>query len=146
MFKEIFVTMNSTFTTVVITSICIVAMPNYSKADSCWDHNGSLMRLQANGNDRWLYYENPRAVLRQAGVYTGTLLFEGRKSGNWYSGEARVFSKYCPGDPLIYDVQGPVRADQLHVTVRGTREVYKKCQPTGQFVEDTLIFTYSHDC
>ena len=117
-----------------------------AQADSCWNHNGSLMRLEASGNKRWLYYENPRQVLRNAGVRRGTLLFEGRKNGNWYSGEARVFSKHCPGDPLIYPVEGPVRSDQLKVTVRGTREVYKKCQPTGQFKEDVLVFTYSHDC
>lgn len=117
-----------------------------ARADSCWNHNDSLMRLKASGNQRWFYYENPRQVLRNAGVRRGTLLFEGRKNGNWYSGEARVFSKYCPGDPLIYPVEGPVRADQLKVTVRGTREVYKKCQPTGRFKEDVLVFTYSHDC
>ena len=115
-------------------------------ADSCWTHNDSLMRLQAEDDRRWLYYEIPRAVLQQAGVHRGTLLFEGRKIGNWYSGEARVFSRYCPGDPLIYPVEGPVRSDQLQVTVRGTREIYKKCKPTGRFVEDVLVFNYSHDC
>ena len=130
----------------LVTSTVTFTTTGSARADSCWNHNGSLMRLQANGNDRWMYYENPRAVLRQAGVHRGTLLFEGQKSGNWYSGEARVFSKHCPGDPLIYSVDGPVRSDQLQVTVRGTREIHKNCQPTGQFVEDTLVFTYSHDC
>ena len=115
-------------------------------ADSCWDHNGSLMRLQAEGNQRWLYYENPREVLRRAGVRPGTLLFDGVKEGNWYSGTARVFSKYCIGDPQEYFVEGPVRSDQLQVTVRGTREVFKQCQPTGRTKNDVLVFTYSHDC
>ena len=117
-----------------------------ARADSCWDHNGSLMRLQAEGNKRWFYYEVPRPVLQQAGVHRGTLLFEGYKQNNWYDGEARVFSKHCPGNPLIYSVQGPVRADQLQVTVRGTRELHKKCNPTGEFVEDTLVFIYVRDC
>jgi len=115
-------------------------------ADSCWNHNGSLMRLQAQGNQRWLSYERPRGVLANAGVRRGTLLFNGVKNGNWYSGTARVFSKYCPGSPLEYFVEGPVRGDQLQVTVTGTREVYQRCQPTGRYTTDTLVFTYSHQC
>jgi hypothetical protein len=115
-------------------------------ADSCWSHNGSLMRLQAQGNQRWLSYEAPRQQLQAAGVRRGTLLFNGVKSGNRYSGTARVFSKYCPGNPLEYAVEGPVRGDQLQVTVTGTREVFRKCRPTGRFKTDTLVFTYSHQC
>ena len=117
-----------------------------ANADSCWNHNGSLMRLKASGNDRWLYYEKPRSVLQAAGVRKGTLLFNGRKNGNWYSGTARRFSKYCPETPLEYFVEGPVRSDQLKVTVIGTREVFKQCQATGNFKKDTLVFTYSHQC
>lgn len=115
-------------------------------ADSCWNHNGSLMRLQAQGNQRWLSYERPRGVLANAGVRRGTLLFNGVKNGDWYSGTARVFSKYCPGSPLEYFVEGPVRGDQLQVTVTGTREVYQRCRPTGRYTTDTLVFTYSHQC
>ena len=119
--------------------------PAYA-ADSCWDHNGSVMRLRAQGNQRWFYYERPRQVLRNAGVRPGTLLFEGRKSGNWYSGQARRFSKYCPNDPLVYYVEGPVASSQTKVTVRGTREVHKRCVPTGQVKTDTLVFTYLRRC
>lgn len=121
-------------------------LPGAAIADSCWDHNGSIMRLQAQGNQRWLSYEVPRNVLRNAGVHSGTLLFNGTKNGNWYSGTARVFSKFCPGNPLEYFVEGPVRGDQLQVTVRGNREVFNRCQPTGRYTTDTLVFTYSHDC
>ncbi len=117
-----------------------------ARADSCWTHNGSLMRLQASGPWRWFSYEVPRPVLRQAGVTAGTLLFEGRKTGNWYEGTARVFSRHCPGTPLVYAVEGPVRADQLHVTLRGSRQVYEGCRPTGRWVSDVLVFEYSHRC
>lgn len=133
----------------IVTALAAVAVPfgaTSASADSCWDHNGSMMRLKAQGNQRWLYYENPRQVLRNAGVTRGTLLFNGVKSGNWYSGTSRVFSRYCPGTPLEYAVEGPVRADQLQVTVEGTRQVFERCQPTGRYVTDTLVFTYSHDC
>jgi len=117
-----------------------------AEAASCWDHNGSLMRLEAQGNRRWFYYEAPRPVLRNAGVRRGTLLFDGVKDGNWYSGTARVYSKYCPGAPLEYFVEGPVRSDQLGVTVRGTRQVYSQCQPTGRTKSDKLVFTYVRKC
>lgn len=131
-----------------LAALTMLAIPFAERAlaDSCWDHNGSLMRLQAQGNQRWLSYEVPRDVLRQAGVQRGTLLFNGVKNGNWYSGTARVFSKFCPGSPLEYYVEGPVRGDQLQVTVSGTREVFNQCRPTGRYTSDTLVFTFSHDC
>nr|WP_321445823.1 hypothetical protein [uncultured Cohaesibacter sp.] len=112
-------------------------------ADSCWWHNGSLMRLVAQGNNRWFYYEQPRAGLA---VGPGTLLFNGQKQGNWYAGTARVFSKYCPGSPMPYHVEGPVAPNQLKVTVQGNREVNKRCRPTGRWTTDTLVFTYAYKC
>ena len=116
-------------------------------ADSCWNHNGSLMRLTASGNSRWFYYENPRQVLRNAGVSRGTLLFNGTKNGNRYSGTARRFSKWCNGAPLEYYVEGPVSSSQTRVTVRGSRPVYAAgCVNTGRVKRDTLVFTYSHQC
>lgn len=123
-----------------ITSLAGVAVAN---ADSCWWHNGSLMRLKARGNERWFYYERPRQGLS---VGPGTLLFNGRKQGNWYVGTARVFSKFCPSTPLAYHVEGPVAKSQTKVTVYGTREVHRRCQPTGRYKEDQLVFTYSHRC
>ena len=104
------------------------------------------MRLKASGNQRWFSYEAPKQSLWSAGVRRGTLLFDGRKTGNWYTGTARVFSRHCPGSPLAYHVEGPVSQNQLRVTVRGTREVYDRCQPTGRYTTDTLVFTYKHDC
>lgn len=124
----------------------LVAAHSPARADSCWNHNGSLMRLKAQGNQRWFAYEVPRPVLQAAGVRRGTLLFNGVKRGNWYEGLSRVFSKYCPGIPLEYWVEGPVRSDQLQVTLRGTREVQSRCRPSGRMTTDTLVFTYSHQC
>ena len=37
-----------------------LASTGASNAYSCWNHNGSLMRLRASGNQRWYYYEKPR--------------------------------------------------------------------------------------
>ena len=127
-------------------SATMFATSTAANAASCWNHNGSLMRLEASGNQRWMYYERPRSVLRKAGVRSGTLLFNGRKNGNWYSGTARRFSKFCPGNPLKYHVEGPVAGNQLRVTLHGQRDVHRSCQPTGRIANDTLVFTYSHDC
>lgn len=115
-------------------------------ADSCWMHNGSLMRLVAQGNERWFYYEQPRQVLAAGGVQPGTLLFNGRKVGNGYVGTARVFSKYCPGAPMEYSVKGPVEPNQTTVTLFGDRPIHQQCQNTGEYKTDRLVFTYSHQC
>lgn len=112
-------------------------------ADSCWNHNGSIMRLKASGQNRWFYYERPRAGLS---VGAGTLLFNGRNNGGYYTGTARVFSKYCPGNPLEYYVEGPVERNQTRVVVRGTRDVYNRCQPTGNVKTDVLVFDYAYKC
>ena len=112
-------------------------------ADTCWDHNGSVMRLTASGNYREFLYEQPRASMRSL-VQRGTLLFDGEKNGNWYSGTSRVFSRGCA--PLEYSVEGPVAGNQLKVTVTGKREVYSNCQPTGHWKTDTLVFTWIGDC
>ncbi len=111
-------------------------------ADSFWDHNGSLMRLQANGQQRVFTYEEPRSVLRRAGVRPGTVLFDGRNVGDYYVGRARRFSKHCEA-PLVYEVEGPV-VGGTRIIMRGRREVFASgCRGTGRFVEDELVFTYS---
>ncbi|WP_316858856.1 hypothetical protein [uncultured Cohaesibacter sp.] len=119
------------------------AFVSSAKADSCWWHNGSLMRLVASGNQRWFYYERPRAGLA---VQPGTLLFNGTNRNGYYVGTARVFSKYCPGTPLAYAVEGPVSPDQLGVFMRGNREIHNRCRPTGRWTTDNLEFRYSHRC
>ncbi|KMW59076.1 hypothetical protein AIOL_004057 [Candidatus Rhodobacter oscarellae] len=134
------------FLTILFAVLLNFSTVQSASADSCWWHNGSLMRLQAFGNQRNFYYENPREGLWNAGVRRGTLLFNGTKSGNWYSGLSRVFSSSCPGNPLEYFVEGPVAPNQTQVTMQGTRERSRNCASTGQVVVDTLVFTYARDC
>ena len=122
-------------------------LASQAAADSCWDHNGSVMRLTASGNDRWFWYEStPHRWQSPAGVYPGTLLFNGRKSGEWYTGTARVFSNACPGSPAEYYAEGPVLQNPLRVQLSGQRQVYENCLPTGQWRTDTLVFTYMYNC
>ena len=128
------------------TIFVLVIMTTSVLADSCWTHNGSLMRLQADGNNRWFSYENPKSSLRQSGIQRGTLLFNGQNNGDWYSGLSRVFSKYCVGNPLEYYVEGPVSRNPLRITMTGTREKSRQCVSTGVITTDVLVFTYSHQC
>ena len=129
-------------TTISTTSMSLFTA-TAANADSCWDHNGSIMRLKASGQNRWFYYENPRPGLS---VSPGTLLFDGSNNGGHYSGNARVFSRFNPDAPLQYHVEGPVSNNQTRVTMRGTREVWRSGQPTGRYKTDTLVFTYQYQC
>ena len=115
-------------------------------ADSCWWHNGSLMRLESSGSKRWFTYERPKPELRRSGVQEGTLLFDGVRRGSRYVGTARVFSRYCLAHPLEYAVEGSVSRNDTRVVLRGTREVQERCAPTGRVRTDTLVFDYAHDC
>lgn len=137
-----------TFPKTCFAAVAAFAMlaPTLAAADSCWWHNGSLMRLSAYGEGRAFHYENPRGGLAAAGVQRGTMLFNGRNQGGFYSGAAQVFSSSCPGQPLTYQVQGPVGAGQTSVTLYGTREVRNGCYGTGQYVQDVLTFTYAFQC
>jgi len=126
----------------LLAAIVAVLMADPLKAGSFWDHNGSLMRLEANGAQRVITYEQPRPIMERAGVTRGTVLFDGRNAGDYYVGRARRFSRYCDA-PLVYDVEGPVTNNGLRIVVRGKREVYAQgCRPTGRIVEDVLVFTY----
>lgn len=113
---------------------------------SCWDHNGSTMRLTANGNSRTITYRSPRSVMRRAGVRNGTVLFTGTRNGNRYSGQARVFSRYCKGQAFKYNVTGTVSNNDRRVVLRGRRPNRKRCRNSGGWKTDVLVFTYSHQC
>lgn len=130
----------------IVAGFLLMSVAASAAADTCWWHNGSLMRLKALGDERYFYYERPREGLIGTGIRAGTLLFNGRKDGNWYSGLSRLFSSACPGNPLEYYVEGPVAANQTKVTMQGTRETSDNCRSTGNVVADTLVFTYAHQC
>lgn len=74
-----------------------------------WTHNGSLVRWVSSGEDRWLYYLEPRPGLAAIGVQPGTLLFQGHRIGNILSGTAFVCSENCP--PAPYKVEGVVYSE-----------------------------------
>jgi hypothetical protein len=61
-----------------------------------WRHNGSELRLVADGRKRSFYYLAPRSGLTQVGIKEGTLLFSGERVGDRYEGTARRFSEKLP--------------------------------------------------
>ena len=106
----------------ILTLVVYLAGGSCAFADSLWNHNGSIMRLTAEGDHRQFLYENPKPLLRDAGVKEGTVLFEGNRIGDKYTGTARRFTKNCTS-PLPYEVSGNVRNETV-IVLQGRREVY----------------------
>ncbi|MEZ5925251.1 MAG: caspase family protein [Hyphomicrobiaceae bacterium] len=106
-----------------------------------WMHNGSTMRLEANGVRRRFLYDRPRKALEARGVVPGTLLFDGEKRGDWYVGTAYVFSESC--GPLAYQVEGPVAADLTTVTMTGQAPKVDGSCTVVDYKVDELVFTYA---
>lgn len=115
-------------------------------ADSFWNHNGSVMRLVANGSERAFLYEIPSQKMINAGVESGSVLFYGHKNGNKYFGTSTVFSKNCYYN-LAYKVSGNVYSGPKVVLI-GRHRKYNtsngNCIPTDSIVTDKLVFTYMY--
>jgi hypothetical protein len=107
-----------------------------------WTHNGSVMRLIANGGDRRFIYENPKDGLVAVGVEKGTLLFKGRRSGNSYSGNAYIFS-HC--QPIAYEVSGTVSPDDRQITMYGRAPLVNESCVVAGYRDDTLVFNFAGD-
>ncbi len=110
------------------------------RGTAIWLHNGSIMRLEASGNSRRFYYEAPRAGMRNAGVNSGTLLFEGTRDGEAYSGTAYIFADGCR--PAPYPVIGSVSDGDRRVVMSGRApRLAADCSIKGTR-DDTLVFTF----
>jgi hypothetical protein len=107
-------------------------------ADSLWEHNGSILQLREQGTLRSFRYTQPRAELRNAGVQDGTVLFEGKKIGDRFSGRAYRFSKGCGA--VGYAVEGTVSPNSRGLTLTGRAPKRNlKCEVVGHFT-DVLVF------
>jgi hypothetical protein len=129
----------------VLATIC-AAFSGPAAADSCWTHNGSLMRLGANGAQRAFAYEVPRPALVRLGVARGLTAFYGETDGRFYRGEAKLFSAECPGAQYGYRVEGPISADQTRIVLSGERPVLRGCAPSGETKRERLVFVYARQC
>jgi hypothetical protein len=115
---------------------------------SRWEHNGSIMRLLSNKNERRFIYERVSPRIASVGVQKGTILFDGGRTKQGYEGIAHSFSTRC--GPQTFRVAGAVAPDQRSVTVRGQRlRLDDNCRAVGaqdeiltfQFVE-VVPFTH----
>jgi hypothetical protein len=103
-----------------------------------WEHNGSLMYLEASGNVREFYYARPRPGMAEAGARPGSLLFSGEVVDGGYQGTAYIFSPRC--GKLSYYVSGPILNNYRRVVMRGQApRVNAACQVIGE-VTDVLVF------
>ena len=84
----------------------IMAFPPAACAgESVWDHNGSLMKLIAQGDAVRIVYLNPKDSIRDQGVTRGTVYFEGMlRDGHDLAGTARRFRSGC--EPAAFAVEG----------------------------------------
>jgi hypothetical protein len=111
-----------------------------AQSEQMWNHNGSLVRLVSKGTARRFYYESPREGMLREGVAPGTLLFEGTRRGDTYSGRAYVFSAVCGS--RSYAVSGTASSDDRVVTMVGQApRLNVACEVVG-YRPDTLVFVY----
>lgn len=119
-------------------SLLLLGLAVPGAADSVWEHNGSTLQLREEGTLRSFRYSNPRAELQKAGVDDGTVLFEGKKIGNRFSGTAYRFSKGCGA--VGYEVEGTVSPTVGALTLSGRApRRNSKCEVVGHFT-DQLVF------
>jgi uncharacterized caspase-like protein len=116
--------------------------PTQGNAPSLWTHNGSTMRLVASGDQRIFLYERPRSGLIAHGVRSGTTLFEGRRTGNRYTGTAYRFSAQC--GLRGFPVAGQVENGDRRVRLNGRYPVFGPgCTLSGRNEPETLIFDFA---
>src|SRR6267142_7260902 len=118
-------------------TLVLIFFSTAAGAASLWDHNGSVVSLEANGAARKFYYSTPRPGLP---VTSGALLFDGKKDGNSYSGTAYTFNRAC--GTRGYAVSGPVSEDQRTVTMYGkVPRLDANCKLIG-YRDDVLVFSF----
>ncbi len=94
-----------------------------------WMHNGSRVRIVADGGRRRIVFVTPNDRLTNRGAASGDPVFVGRRKGNRYIGKAYVYSKRCP--TVSYNVSGRVHAGEAKVVVTGRRPVRnRRCKTT----------------
>ena len=111
-----------------------------SNASSFWMHNGSIMALQAQGQQRVFVYEEPRPGILQQGAVRGTALFRGVAQGGFYSGTAFIFSNRCGSRP--FPASGEVSPDSRHLVVRGRAPLLGPLCRVRGLKDVTLTFDY----
>ncbi|MEL6920267.1 MAG: SH3 domain-containing protein [Pseudomonadota bacterium] len=79
---------------IVVVACALTALPAMA-ADFFYDHNGSRMRVNVQGPEVRIFYQQPRSGLQGVGVRSGTLLFDGRVANGYLEGMSRIFNRRC---------------------------------------------------
>jgi peptidyl-prolyl cis-trans isomerase C len=116
-----------------------IAISAAAKA-SHWRHDGSLMKLYADGERIVLQFEKPREGLDASGIKPGTQLFHGTRRGKTYSGEAITFSPQCGARK--FPVTGQAAADGNSFKVLGMRPVLAAGCNVANERSEVLVFEY----
>jgi hypothetical protein len=110
-----------------------LATPAQAANGSVWDHNGSQMTLEENGEKRKLVYTEPREGLDKAGIKKGTVLFNGeRKADGRLAGFAKIFKGNC--NAIDYFVEGTLNEQTGEIVLQGQAPVYASgtgCEVSG---------------
>ena len=111
----------------------LLATPAQAAGGGIWDHNGSRVTLEENGEKRRLVYTEPREGLDKAGIKKGTVLFEGeRKPNGRVSGFAKIFKGTC--NAIDYFVEGTLNEQKGEILLQGQAPVYSagsSCEVSG---------------
>jgi len=107
-------------------------------APGTWSHNGSSVKLVAEGANRRFVYMWPRQGMLDAGVRPGMDLFEGERRGDTYVGTARYWSSRC--GVQSFPVTGLISEGERFVTLTGDApRLDDACRPVGR-IPQKLMF------
>ena len=112
---------------------------------TCWNHNGSTMKLLAEGTTRRILYMDVREGMREY-ANPGDLVFQGRQVADQWSGVAYVFTRGQRCGRLGYNVTGRSQGPNTFV-LNGLAPTgaAANCAPIGK-KDDTLVFTRLGRC
>ncbi|MBN9471073.1 MAG: hypothetical protein J0J10_20090 [Bosea sp.] len=127
------------------TVLCLCAFSSSAGELHVFEHNRSVMNLYMVSDKVRITYETPRPGLGEAGIRSGTVLFEGSYDGERFEGTAYAFKAGCR--PAPYAVLGR-SAGNGQIVLQGPAPVRAKhgCAVTGYSVESPharLRFSHS---
>jgi hypothetical protein len=105
------------------------------RAGNLWNHDGSMLRLEAVGRARRFHYVEPHGGVT---AKSGDILFEGVREGPTYSGRAFQFTENCL--PLAYRVKGSISADETTLKIAGWKPHRDAQCNIVSYSDDELVF------